>query len=191
MNEEGQSAQDTPPENTVSEPSLEVPESKPKVEETEPKIVPETASEAIAERVEAAPETETAQMGGSEPLAEPAHGGAEAIAEASEEQTSTPAKEERQPRKREEEPAKSEVSQKEKLGLLRQMARATIQLRREKKLVKIMALFAKQTAVTNDEVEKLLHVSDATATRYLSELEKRGKLKQVGTIGRGVSYTKR
>ena len=26
--------------------------------------------------------------------------------------------------------------------------------------------------ITNDEVEKLLHVSDATATRYLSALEK-------------------
>ena len=71
------------------------------------------------------------------------------------------------------------------------MARATIQLRREKKLVKIMGLFAKQTAVTNDEVEELLHVSDATATRYLAELEKRGRLKQVGTTGRGVSYIKR
>ena len=191
MNEEEQSAQDAPPENTVAEPSLEVPESTPEVEENKPKIEPETASEATAEPVETIPETETAQVGGSEPLAEPAHGGAEAIAEAPEEQTPTAAKAERQPRKREEEPVKSEVSQKEKLGLLRQMARATIQLRREKKLLKIMTLFAKQTAVTNDEVEKLLHVSDATATRYLSELEKRGKLKQVGTTGRGVSYVKR
>ena len=54
-----------------------------------------------------------------------------------------------------------------------------------------MEQFAKQTEITNDEVEKLLHVSDATATRYLSELEKRGKLKQVGTTGRGVLYVKR
>jgi hypothetical protein len=59
MNEEGQSAQDTPPENTVSEPSLEVPESTPKAEENKPKIEPEAASEAIAEPVETVPETET------------------------------------------------------------------------------------------------------------------------------------
>ena len=83
------------------------------------------------------------------------------------------------------------MSEKEKLGLLRQMARATIQLRREKKLAKIMTLFAKQTTVTNDEVEKLLHVSDATATRYLSILAERGKLKQVGHTGRGVRYERR
>lgn len=191
MNEEEQSAQDTPPENTVSEPSLEVSEPTPNADENNAKIEPETASEAPAEPVENAPETETAQVGGNEPLTEPAPAGAEAIAKAPEEQTFAPDKSERQPRKREEEPTKNEGSQREKLGLLRQMARATIQLRREKKLVKIMALFAKQTVVTNDEVEKLLHVSDATATRYLSELEKRGKLRQLGTTGRGVSYVKR
>jgi len=71
------------------------------------------------------------------------------------------------------------------------MAYATILLRREKKLMKILNLFAKQTEITNDEVEKLLHVSDATASRYLHELVKRGKVNQVGTTGRGVTYTKR
>ena len=44
--------------------------------------------------------------------------------------------------------------------------------------------------ITNDEVEKLLHVSDATATRYLSVLEKEGKVKQVGKTGIGVVYEK-
>ena len=44
--------------------------------------------------------------------------------------------------------------------------------------------------VTNDEVEKFLHVSDATATRYLSQLEKEGKIKQNGKTGKGVSYSK-
>ncbi len=42
-----------------------------------------------------------------------------------------------------------------------------------------MRLFAKQTEITNDEVVKLLHVSDATATRYLAELEKRGLVRLV------------
>ena len=53
-----------------------------------------------------------------------------------------------------------------------------------------MNLFAKQTTITNNEVEKLLHVSDATATRYLSTLEKEGKIKQSGKTGKGVSYSK-
>ena len=105
-------------------------------------------------------------MGGNEPLVE---------------------KEERQSRKQED---KAELAPKQKLGLLRQMAQATIQLHIQKKLVKVMTLFVKQTEITNDEVEKLLHVSDATATQYLAELEKRGKIQQVGTTGRGVKYMK-
>lgn len=51
-------------------------------------------------------------------------------------------------------------------------ARATIQDRKRKKLDKILELLDARKKVTNDEVEKLLHVSDATATRYLSALEK-------------------
>jgi len=69
-------------------------------------------------------------------------------------------------------------------------ARNMIQFRKRKKLDKIMTLFAKQTKITNDEVEKFLHVSDATATRYLSQLEKEGKIKQSGKIGKGVSYSR-
>ncbi len=69
-------------------------------------------------------------------------------------------------------------------------ARNAIQTRKRKKLEKIMTLFAKQTNVTNDEVEKLLHVSDATATRYLTILKKENKIKQSGKTGKGVSYSK-
>ena len=79
-------------------------------------------------------------------------------------------------------------------------ARAVIQVRKHEKLDKIMeALNIKDPTtlklrrageITNDEVEKLLHVSDATATRYLSALEKEGKIKQVGKTGMGVVYTK-
>lgn len=39
-------------------------------------------------------------------------------------------------------------------------------------------------------VENLLHVSDATATRYLSALAKEGKIKQVGKTETGVVYSK-
>jgi hypothetical protein len=70
-------------------------------------------------------------------------------------------------------------------------ARAVIQSRKQKKLEKIMGLFAKKPSITNDEVEKLLHVSDATATRYLSHLEQQGRIMQTGKTGHAVSYTKR
>ena len=69
-------------------------------------------------------------------------------------------------------------------------AQIAIQNKKRKKLDSILQLFAKRTTVTNDEVEKFLHVSDATATRYLSQLEKEGKIKQNGKTGKGVSYSK-
>jgi hypothetical protein len=86
------------------------------------------------------------------------------------------------------------------LGLL-EKAKLAIQSRKRNKLDKIMNLFARnpsstaklttgQAYITNDEVEKYLHVSDATATRYLSILEKEGKIKQNGKTGKGVLYTK-
>ncbi|MEI8175087.1 MAG: hypothetical protein WCG28_04010 [bacterium] len=69
-------------------------------------------------------------------------------------------------------------------------ARNAIQFRKRKKLDKIMSLFLQQSKITNDEVEKFLHVSDATATRYLSILEKEGKIKQSGKTGKSVSYSR-
>lgn len=69
-------------------------------------------------------------------------------------------------------------------------AQFAIQIRKKKKLEKIMSLFAKRTSITNDEVEKLLHVSDATATRYLTILKKENKIKQNGKTGKSVSYSK-
>ena len=69
-------------------------------------------------------------------------------------------------------------------------ARATIQNRKAKKLEKILEFLNVKSKITNDEVEKLLRVSDATATRYLSQLENEGKIKQVGRTGKAVTYTK-
>ena len=68
-------------------------------------------------------------------------------------------------------------------------ARVAIQDRKRKKRDKIMQALNAKNKITNDEVEKLLHVSDATATRYLSALEKEGKIKQVGRTGTGVTYS--
>ena len=69
-------------------------------------------------------------------------------------------------------------------------ARVTMQDRKRKKRDKIMQALTKKNKITNDEVEKLLHVSDATAERYLSALVKEGKIKQDRKTGAGVSYQK-
>lgn len=69
-------------------------------------------------------------------------------------------------------------------------ARAKIQFKKRLKLEKIMGLFAKKPQITNDEIEKVLHVSDSTATRYLDQLEKENKITQNGKTGKGVMYTK-
>ena len=42
----------------------------------------------------------------------------------------------------------------------------------------------------NDEVEKLLHVSDATVARFLSQLEKENQIRQIGKTGHAVWYEK-
>lgn len=69
-------------------------------------------------------------------------------------------------------------------------ARNMIQFRKRKKLDRVMTLFLKKSKITNDEVREFLHISDATAERYLNALEKENKIKQVGKTGKGVSYSK-
>mgnify|MGYP001583178688 FL=1 len=54
---------------------------------------------------------------------------------------------------------------------------------------KILAFVQEHGKIQNNDVEKLTGVSNATAERYLDELEKEGKLTQHGTIGQGVFYT--
>ncbi len=56
----------------------------------------------------------------------------------------------------------------------------------------IMTLFsAHGTRITNDDVQRLVNVSDATATRYLDELEQEKLITQVGREGKYVYYEKR
>jgi Winged helix-turn-helix DNA-binding len=69
-------------------------------------------------------------------------------------------------------------------------ASAKIQSKKKAKLEKILQVLNTKNKITNDEVQKLLRVSDATATRYLSALAKEGKIKQVGKTGTGVVYQK-
>lgn len=42
--------------------------------------------------------------------------------------------------------------------------------------------------INNEDVRKLLNVSDTTACRYLDDLEKEGLIKQIGTDGPKVYY---
>ena len=55
---------------------------------------------------------------------------------------------------------------------------------------KIMAMFSSQQEITNNEVQASLAVSDATVTNYLDELEKEGKIRQIGREGTNVRYRK-
>ncbi|MCR4263404.1 MAG: DUF977 family protein [Candidatus Roizmanbacteria bacterium] len=54
---------------------------------------------------------------------------------------------------------------------------------------KIISFVQANGKIQNNDVEKLAEVSNATAERYLDELEKEGKLIQHGVIGPGVFYT--
>lgn len=59
-----------------------------------------------------------------------------------------------------------------------------------KRMHLVMALVEEKERVTNDDVEELLEVSDATAERYLEQLEEAGIIKQMGRTGKFVYYTK-
>lgn len=144
-------------------------ENEPKTEEKQAENEP--SPEPIS-KPEEAPEPEAAQIPGNEPLEE------------KESETKTP-----EPEPEKEKPRISYIKS-QKWGELLVMARNAMQFRKRKKLDRVMSLFLKQSKITNDEVEKFLHVSDATATRYLSILEKEGKIKQSGKTGRSVSYLK-
>jgi len=53
---------------------------------------------------------------------------------------------------------------------------------------KILEYLKTNEKIVNDEVERLVKVSNATAERYLDELEKAGKIKQIGKTGQAVYY---
>lgn len=68
-------------------------------------------------------------------------------------------------------------------GLIERQAKEKEENRR-----KLIEFFKSAQKVSNNDVERLLNVSDATATRYLDELEKEGHIRQVGKTGRHVYY---
>ncbi len=85
-------------------------------------------------------------------------------------------------------PARSPTSGKEFLKSLLPKLREKLAGRTEKRLSKIMELARKKGEIQNDDVEKLLHVSDATATNYLKKLVDRGELKVSG-FKKSTKYT--
>ena len=59
---------------------------------------------------------------------------------------------------------------------------------RKKHLDAVLALAARRAKITNDDVQRELKVSDATATRYLETLVEFGQLTRVGQRGQSVYY---
>ncbi|MBI4812542.1 hypothetical protein HY798_03870 [Candidatus Falkowbacteria bacterium] len=59
-------------------------------------------------------------------------------------------------------------------------AKEKIQFRKQAKLEKIMVFAKARGDITNDQAQKLLRVSDATASRYLAQLVKSGRLRATG-----------
>jgi Fic family protein len=94
--------------------------------------------------------------------------------------------------------------QAEEMTEMREEAREALTERTESRKQKILELMKGETihqeelqrcniadikkGITCDNVEKLLDVSDQTASKYLNELEKEQKIEQIGTSGKGVYY---
>ena len=53
---------------------------------------------------------------------------------------------------------------------------------------KILALLAEKGELGNSDIREALEVSPKTIINYLDELEREGKVEQIGNTGRGVAY---
>ena len=73
-------------------------------------------------------------------------------------------------------PQPQSLAQQDQVGFIRALlakANAKLHSNRQKKLDNLMLMAQKKNIITNDDVQKLLRVSDATATRYLVNFELR------------------
>lgn len=135
-----------PPSNSTPTEAENEPKTEEKQAENEPS--PEPVSEPIE-----APESGTAQISTNEPLK-------------SKLEELPPASPEPKPRisapTEATPPVASSFNHMRELQVKEQLA---IKNKKQKKLDLLMTLFLKKSKITNDEVEKFLHVSDATATR--------------------------
>jgi predicted HTH transcriptional regulator len=76
------------------------------------------------------------------------------------------------------------LAQQDEHGFIKSLlikAQAKIQFNKQKKLEKLIRLAQKKKIITNDDVQKLLRVSDATATRYLVKSVEQGRLSRIGS----------
>ena len=71
------------------------------------------------------------------------------------------------------------------VGIIKEQAKD-----KEENKQRILKLLETQASLTNNQIEELLGISDATATRYLEELEQEGHVRQIGITGRQVHYKK-
>jgi len=53
---------------------------------------------------------------------------------------------------------------------------------------KVLTMLREKTELSNTDIRKALGVSSRTAVRYMDELEKEGKVEQIGKIGYAVTY---
>ena len=60
-------------------------------------------------------------------------------------------------------------------------AQAKIQSNKQKKLDKIILFAQKKKIFANEDIQKLLHISSATTTRYMVKLVEQGRLARIGS----------
>jgi predicted HTH transcriptional regulator len=78
------------------------------------------------------------------------------------------------------------VHRKKSIGIATYVAKQKNE--KEARKEKILEMIREKGNVTNNDIETVLGVSDASATNYLQELEREDKIEQVGERGRFVSY---
>ena len=74
------------------------------------------------------------------------------------------------------------------LKLILEKCKQAIAQKKQKKLEKILQFTKQKGKINNADVCRLLHVSQSSATNYFNELEKSGKLRQVGKVGHEAHY---
>ena len=60
--------------------------------------------------------------------------------------------------------------------------------RKEERKQEILKLLQERGELSNFDIREVLKVTDRTVVRYIDEMEKEDKIKQVGVTGRGVVY---
>lgn len=53
---------------------------------------------------------------------------------------------------------------------------------------KVLELLRERGELSNSDIREVLEVSERSVVRYMNELEKEGRVEQVGDTGRGVTY---